>query len=398
MKLCRVFLLVAGLCTLGTAYASAKDTADTREHSNKDAMVLVDAGQSRYTIVVSADATLPVKFAAEELQKYLLQMSCARLPIATDASVEPAILVGEGVIAPGDREAVQASLKDRGEDGYLMRSLGGRLILTGNSPRATLFAVYHFLEKLGCGWRIPGDDTVPRRTTIRLAPFNEAVGPPAFTLRKIVLFPYGYVRIRGGDFMKTHNLPHTDWAAKNRLNWVHPGPNGPGLWEKNRSREVLVPEVERRGLMLEVGGHTFNTFLPADRYGKTHPDYYALKADGARAAAADKNGFVSICLSNPDVSRQMAENINQWLDENPEVDCVDLWHDDQTVKDYCRCPQCTSASSTEAEAQAAYVKSYIRFTNQVAALVGRAASQGADQRPDVQADAPLPGRCAAVCR
>ena len=59
----------------------------------------------------------------------------------------------------------------------------------------------------------------------------------------------------------------------------------------------------------------------------------------------------------------MAENMNKWLDENPEVEVVDLWHNDGSG--FCHCPKCTPvrAGAGAAEAEAAYAKTYIRFTN-----------------------------------
>ena len=153
----------------------------------QDEISLVENGQSRYTIVIAADVPLPVKFAAEELQKYLVQISGARLPVSTDGAPELAICLGEGSLPTDERDKLLLRLKGRGEDGYLMCCSGKRLVLTGNSPRATLYAVYHFLEKyLGCGWCVPGDDIVPKQATIRLPVFQDAIGPPAFAMRKIL--------------------------------------------------------------------------------------------------------------------------------------------------------------------------------------------------------------------
>ena len=112
--------------------------------------------------MVADGEALPVRFAAEELQKYLKQMSGASLPIVAQDAGDLAIVVAEGASLDGDLTALRTTLAGRGEDGYLMRSVGERLVLTGNSPPQTLYAVYHFLEKyLGCGWCVPGDDTVP---------------------------------------------------------------------------------------------------------------------------------------------------------------------------------------------------------------------------------------------
>lgn len=326
-----------------------------------DAISLVKDGESGYTIVIAADAPPPVKFAAEELQKYIVQISGVQLPVSNDISTDLAICVGEGSTPAGETARLRSDLKDRGEDGYVMRSSGKRLVLMGNSPRATLYAVYHFLEKyLGCGWCVPGDDTVPKQATVDLPQFEDAIGAPAMSMRKIVHFAdhnadCAVTQAYGADYIRKCFLPRIDWMAKNRFNWVHPGTNGPYVWERDKLREILVPEVVKRGLHLEVGGHTFNTWLPPDRYGKDHPDYWT-------------GGYV--CLSHPDVARLMAENINTWLDANPEVEVVDLWHNDGSG--FCHCPKCTpvSAGAGDAEAQDAYAKTYIRFTNRVAALVG----------------------------
>ena len=101
-----------------------------------------------------------------------------------------------GTSLEGDLAALRTTLAGRGEDGYLMRTVGERLVLTGNSPRATLYAVYHFLEKyLGCGWCVPGEDTVPKHNVVQVAALDEAVGPPAFSMRQIIVYPCGEARI-----------------------------------------------------------------------------------------------------------------------------------------------------------------------------------------------------------
>ncbi len=354
--------LSAAVCGFGLLCASAHDAHDGGERRDSDEISLVEDGQSRYRIVIAADATLPVTFAAEELQKYLAQISGAQLPVLTGASADLTICVGPDGTPPEEAYTLRSDLKDRGDDGYVMGTSGRWIVLAGNSPRATLYAVYHFLEEyLGCGWCVPGDDTVPRQATIRIPQFHDAIGPPAFSMRKIVHFvdpdaDCAVTQAYGPDYIRKCVLPRIDWMAKNRFNWVHPGANGPHIWERDRLRDVLVPEVVKRGLHLEVGGHTFNTWLAPDLYAKDHPDYWT-------------GGYV--CLSHPDVAPLMAENMNKWLDENPEADVVDLWHNDGGG--FCHCPKCTPVEpgADDDEARAAYTKTYIHFANQVASLVAR---------------------------
>lgn len=316
---------------------------------------LVENGSSAYAIVIADDAPRAVRTAAEELQRYVREISGAVLPIAS-AAAKPT------VISLRLANASDRSLTGQGEDAYLMRSEGEKIVLVGNCPRSALYAVYGFLEKhLGCAWCVPGDDTVPRHGTIRLRPFDDTVAAPAFAMRQIILYPYN------AALLTKNNIPHTDWLTKNRLNWAHPAPNAPYVWERTKSREAFLPEVEKRGLLLEVGGHTFNTWVPRDRYAASHPEYFALLADGTRAADGTHNG--GLCLSQPEVLKTVVENMGRWLDENPEVDAVDLWHNDSYT--YCACPNCTGPGLTGPAANAAYTRTYIRFANAVAEEVAK---------------------------
>jgi len=359
----RIAFAVAGFFFLASAGGLQGSPADNASAGRGPAhLALVKKGKSDFAIVIDRDASPVVRFAASELQKYIKEISGAELRVTHDAPAGGVICVGPSATLGAEMEELGRELRGRGEDGYLIRGAGKRIVLVGNSARATLYAVYRFLEKqLDCGWCAPGDDTVPQRKTIELAEFSEAVGPPLFAMRQIILFPYG------GELLRKNNLPHTDWLAKNGFNWAHPAPNGPYSWERNKSREIFVPEVKNRGLYLEVGGHTFNTWLPADKYAKEHPDYYALTKSGARAAGSTHEA--GLCISNPAVVRQVAENMIRWLDENPEVDAVDLWHNDSFT--FCRCPQCTPKDAGESGAAAAYTKTYIHFVNQVADQVAR---------------------------
>lgn len=314
-------------------------------------------------IAVGASSEAPERFAAEELRRYAERVTGCHLPVVEGHAESCGFAVGWGALSEREVAVARRELAARGEDGYLMRSLGPRIALVGNSPRATLYAVYHFLEKyLGCGWCVPGEDIVPQRSPVRLGAIADALGPPDFGLRQLILHPYG------PQWMQVNTLRHVDWLAKNRLNWAHAAPNGPRVWEQSQSRELLVPEVERRGLYLQVGGHAFNLWVPPDRYAAEHPEFYALLEDGTRRA--DGTHGTSLCLSNPGVIETVAANISAWLDANPEVHAVDLWHSDSFA--YCHCPNCLPPGAPDEEsARLAYTTTYIRFVNEVARRVAR---------------------------
>lgn len=277
-------------------------------------LILVSEGKSDYTIIIAADAAEPERFAAFELQKYISLISSAKLPIKEDAREGKAILVGTKF----------ADRTDLGEDGFVIKTEKERIILGGNTPRATLFSVYAFLEKyLGCGWCIPGDDTVPENKTIIVSEIDD-IEKPVFSYRGIVNFPYNAQRA----------VKELDWMAKNRMNWSHVAFNQgrqaiPG-WGKENSREIFIPELKKRGLAFQFGGHTSFTWVPSDRYFESHPEYYSL-INGRRTA-------YQLCVSNPDVAFVAAMNIKQFIKENPEVNVVDLWIEDHDY--WCDCTDC----------------------------------------------------------
>jgi hypothetical protein len=117
---------------------------------------LVTDGESAYRIIVLKDAAEPERFAARELSRYLFEISGARLPIVEKSrdeafAEERAVLVGDAT-----PPSVRLEVGGKTEDAFVIRMVEhGNLVLAGASPRATLYAVYAFLEDLGVGFPRP---------------------------------------------------------------------------------------------------------------------------------------------------------------------------------------------------------------------------------------------------
>jgi len=279
-------------------------------------LLLFDASQRGCAIGVAPDATAPELFAAEELQRYLSQATGGTFPIM-QAADGAGLLVGEI-----GRSKVQVPVLS--EDGYLMRRVGAQVVLLGGSPRATLYAAYHFLETLGFRWLEPGFDAMPRLEKIEVGELD-LVEEPVYTFRSIIDFPFTVERM----------VKEADWAAKNRLNWVHPGINHPHVWDEVRGSETVLPEVLKRGLRMLWGGHTFQTWIPNDIYFTEHPEYFAL-VNGERIPQQNDRG--SLCLSNAEMQQEVAKNILRFAKANPGIDAFDLWMND--TEDWCECEEC----------------------------------------------------------
>jgi uncharacterized protein DUF4838/glycosyl hydrolase family 67 len=327
-----------------------------------DDFVLVRDGRPEAEILLGdREPAAPVLFAAEELRRYVQAMSGAALPTVRTGTAERTIVISTGRDAPArDLGSPPSSVA---EDHYLIEVSERRISILGGSPRASLYAVYDLLERLGCGWCVPGDDTVPKKSTLTI-PVLKIDTVPAFPYRMMLDFPLQSV---------AQSIAIVDWISKNRLNWVHPCPNAKGeptAWYERRDR--VVPEIKKRGLHLIFGGHTMHTWLPPEEF-KDHPDWFALN-DGERKPP-------TLCVSNEAMTVKLIENLRRFLERCPEVDVVDLWHPDGDV--YCHCTVCTQGlvpaeasgkkpDGTPADAvQSAYLIRYIEFMNRVAAAIAR---------------------------
>ena len=135
-----------------------------------------------------------------------------------------------------------------------------------------------------------------------------------------------------------------------------------------------LPELEKRGITLTVGHHqAIFKFLPPARYRNEHPEYYRLLSNGERYTPKDLKVFDGqwlLCSRNEECVQTVADNILQWLEENPLVDTVAFWPNDGKDADCC-CPQCSKYSKTE---------NYLYFNNELSRLIAK-------KRPDVKIDA-----------
>ena len=241
----------------------------------RPSMTIVEAGKPLATIVVSAQAHDVVKEAAKDLQTYIEKISGAKLPMADSAEGAAGNLILVGRTPAVEKLIPDLDAHDLGHDGYIIRSLPGKLVLTGKSDGriheilgplgrtdcGTPNAVYSFLESLGCRWYMPGDDgeVVPRKATIEV-PHLDVASKPDVAGRSI-----GDYASKG--LSKPFHTQYVRWLARLRT-------------ANNRY----------------YASHTMNHLLSKVQYGASHPEYFAL-IDGKRQTDWNAQG----CTSNPEV-------------------------------------------------------------------------------------------------
>ncbi len=193
---------------------------------------------------------------------------------------------------------------DAGVEGYRIHTAGRDLFILGGSEAGTVYGVYGFLEDhLGVRWFMPGElfEDVPVQTTLKIAPVNET-GTPHFLFRV-------FSGIAGSEGHR--------WERRNRVS----------------SRRHELPYAGFH--------HALYKIFPVARYGKTHPEYYAL-IDGERLVPESDNVsnglFGQPCTSNPEVVDITIRATRDYFDEHPGAHCFSLGMNDNG--NFCLCDNC----------------------------------------------------------
>lgn len=280
-------------------------------------------GRPRAQIVVPAEATYLERFAASELQTYLERMSGARLPVGAENEKAPA---GYRFFIGATRKALQAGVKPdaqtMGRDGFALRSVPGGLVIVGRSDLGTLFGVYELLERyFDVRWFMPGDigEHIPKAATLRMGTVNITF-KPSFAFR-----------------------------------WV-----GTGEWALHQRMNVRITAGGRDvGVKWQWHFHTFSKLIPTDKYYDEHPEYFAL-VNGKRVPK-------QLCTSNPDVVREVAENLIAVLDANPDIEIITLSPNDGGG--FCECERCAALDEPGRDWFGKHSRRLAIFYNKVARLV-----------------------------
>jgi hypothetical protein len=250
-------------------------------------------------------------------------MSGATLAIQNDSSPLPAraILIGPSKFT----EELGAKLDPAklGNDGFVIKTIGNRLVVAGPGPRGSMYGVSELLERLGVRWFTPTVTRVPKKSTVDLPPLD-VMQVPAFEYRE----PY---------FTEAWDK---DWAARNRTIG-----NSPRLDESTGGSIRYAMFV-----------HTFDTLVPPQLFDK-HPEYFPM-VGGKRI-----NGYVQRCLSNPDVLKLAIEGVKKAFKNNPGAVICSVSQND--VDKWCECDQCKAKAAKYGSQSGVYLE----FVNQVAEAI-----------------------------
>jgi len=294
------------------------------------------ANLSDWDIIIAEDTRSCEIYAAEEFQSHFAQASGLHLPIIRQANPTTN---GQRHIFVGSSPAMVTSkvgfnTDDFGEEDFRIVVRDDNIAIAGSpkaGTRGTLYGVYTFLEDY-VGVRFLTDDHtyIPAIGTWRVVgPLDRFYHPP--------------LRFRWSYYGETNQNPA--FATRMRINTV-------------------ASDAKLGGKTgLNLINHSFFHYLPSQKYGKEHPEYFAL-VDGERKLEMGGGG-PELCLTNPDVLQIVTDTILDALKKQPDMENISVSQNDNDK--YCRCPQCAAIDEREGTPMG----SLLMFVNAVAEAVAK---------------------------
>ena len=309
--------LIIGAALLGTAVPCTA----------ADRLTIVRNGRSAYTIAVEPGASAPIRHGATELQRYIREMSGAELPIVEQTAGARNRAARCIAIVDSDGRSERGEGKRLAPEEYQVRTIGERVEIAGDGRRGALYGCYHFLEDvLGVRWFTPRVTKVPKQRTVTI---------PSLNVSELPAYEY-----RDPRFAEACDR---DWAVRNRVNGT------------SQSLDASVGGKVAYGRW----AHTFAELVPAERYYRAHPEYFAL-VDGLRREVPGQ-----LCLTNPDVQRTAIETVRTWVQEQPGALYFSVSQPEASVP--CQCEQCRAVEAEEGAASGVV----LRFVNLIAGNIAR---------------------------
>jgi hypothetical protein len=268
------------------------------------AVEVVRDGKAVASIVVPQNPLRVESYAAKELQYHIECATGAKLPIVAEnlAAGGTHIYLGNCAVTV----AAKINPANLPGNAYVIHATETDLYIAGNDSRGdpldidthegTLFGVYEFLEnKMGVRWLWPGKlgEIIPTEKNLSLAPADATVKPLL-------------------------------WFK----NWREAATTGEKIWlKRQRFGRSIQPQY----------GHSFGEYWA--RFGKTHPEYFAMLPDGTRRLDPGSDSdpqYVHICTSEPALVNQI---ISDWQAKGAR-EFLNVCENDGWAG--CACPRCLS--------------------------------------------------------
>lgn len=277
-----LFAACLAIVTISGIHAAETTAKRSIKIDESKMLTLAENGNAQFEIVIPNNSSNVAKYAAMELKTCLEKTINGKIPVT--------IFPTQGKIAliVGDNEFTRklgVDVKSLPRDGFVIKNFGNTIVIAGKDDpdkkpeeqfkesiwgqfyeRATLFAVYDFLERFaGVRFYFPGEiGTIIRKNENLKVPSMDIVECPDFTRRS-------YSTYAG----KLLNQKDTVYYDKNKMAY------------SVRMETDFIPT-----------GHGLRSLQYINRFSKTHPEYFALLDNGKRHSDPGMKFPGQLCFSS----------------------------------------------------------------------------------------------------
>jgi hypothetical protein len=237
-----------------------------RKHGNGKKAMLANNGNVMYSVYVGSTADATVRHAAQELVDYLTQVAGAPfgLTISDGTPGGPALIVGKHPVT--DALVPELSNGQLGDDGFVIRSSGSRIVIAGSGSRGTMNGVNYFLDRyVGVKWFSPTYTFVPDKRKLKVS-VDSDLQVPRFQYREM------FVNDGNDEQFRAHNLL-----------------NGKSHY---RAQVASVPGLDSWSDYVPTGVHNFHA-LVTDAVYHSGGQLLAMNEDVRRIAAESLIGKIA---------------------------------------------------------------------------------------------------------
>ena len=300
-------------------------------------LLLARDSQPLATLVIPSGENDSIREAAMVLQTMWEKISGAKFPIVMESELatlpKEQVLISLGATLLAQKAGVSAV--DLQPEGYRLRTVGNNVFIVGNDDgkgvdvHGTRNGVYALLERhFDCRWLWPGElgEVYSRKSTLVLNPLNEQ-DEPAVEVRNLRNY------YPGEFYPNSRRQPHRQHKA--------------ALAQLDRSVEGFVEKVIGSGTWFEAMGlgqsfdlqykHAYGNLW--EKYGKKHPEYFALQSDGSRDQSAAPHQ-ARLDVSNDELVKVIAADLIARFEKDPTLASLSISPNDGGRTGFCMCEVC----------------------------------------------------------
>lgn len=297
-------------------------------------MIIINNKKTDYHICYDVLASECIRYAANELQKYLYKSTSCVVPLFSSKCPRRGVEIHLGLNVRG--KDYNKYLDGLSDEGFAIVKDCDDLVFASKSSRGVLYAVYYFLEQ-----------------TIKLNALDS----------EMIVF-------ENTNKIEFNNEVKFDLPFEYRECYFTDAFNG-----KFASMNMLNSNLA--DLSIRLGGktkwynfhHSFGDLINPNEYFDTHPEYFS-EIDGVRVKE-----HTELCLSNEEVFEICLKRVKKWIQDNPECKVFSVAQDEwmgHFIRMACECKDCKAFDDAHGSQSA----SIIRFVNRIASALE-------DEYPDV---------------